>query len=77
MRQTFGCETWRGAHLGEEALEAFGVRVESRRQELEGYGLAELQVVGAVDLAHSAPAQRPDDAVAGAEHGPRQEALRR
>ena len=32
-------------------------------QELEGDGLAELQVVGPVHLAHAAPAQEADDAV--------------
>ena len=39
------------------------------REELERDGLAELQVVRAVDLAHAAAAEEADDAVAVAEHG--------
>jgi hypothetical protein len=37
------------------------------RQELQRHGLAELQVVRPIDLAHPAVAQEPDDAVAPAQ----------
>ena len=54
----------RDAHLGVEALEAVLLRSESPRQELQRDRLAELQVVGAVDLAHAAAAEQADDPVA-------------
>ena len=57
----------REAHLGVEALEPGRLGRELRRQELQGDGLAELEVVGAVDLAHAAAADEADDAVALAE----------
>ena len=50
--------------LAVEAGEPLAVRVEAVGQELEGDRLLELQVVGAVDLAHPAAAEEPDDAVA-------------
>jgi hypothetical protein len=56
-----------------EALEAIRVPVESRRQELERDRLAELQVVGPVDLTHPAFSQEPDDAVAAGEDDAREE----
>jgi len=40
------------------------VLLEPTWQELQRHGLPELQVVGAVDLARSAAAKQPDDAVA-------------
>ena len=52
------------ADLAEEPLEASGVVLEVGRQELEGDGLAELQVVRAVDLAHAPLAALLDDPVA-------------
>ncbi len=48
------------AHLGVEALEPSGVRGEVAREKL-GDRLAELQIVGPIDLAHAAPAEQPDD----------------
>ncbi|MDA2936778.1 hypothetical protein MYX75_00740 [Acidobacteria bacterium AH-259-A15] len=41
------------------------------RQELQRHGLAELEVVGAVDLAHPAAAEEPDHPVAPGQHGAR------
>ncbi len=43
-----------GAGLGEEAGAAFGVRLERRRQELEGDRPSQAQIVGAIHLAHPA-----------------------
>ena len=60
----------RVAHLGVEALDPGRLRGELRRQELQRDGLAELQVVGAVDLAHAAAADEADDAVALGEDRP-------
>ena len=51
-----------------------GSRSTSRGQELERDRLAELQVVGAVDLAHAAAAEQADDAIAAAEDRARREA---
>ena len=64
----------RGADLGEESVEALPVRRERARQELQRDGLAELQVVGAVHLAHAAAADQSDDAVALGEDRPGGEA---
>ena len=49
--------------FGEEPFEAIGVGLDVARQELQRDGLAELQVVGAIDLAHAASAQQPDHPV--------------
>ncbi len=63
------------AHLAVEAREALPVLVEAVGQELEGDRLLELQVVGAVDLAHPAPADQPDDPVAAGQDRPGHEPL--
>ena len=61
----------RDAHLGVEALErASGSDASRSRQELQRDRLAELQVVGAVDLAHAAAPEQADDAVALGEDVP-------
>ena len=62
-------------HLAVEAREPLAVRVEAVGQELEGDRLLELQVVGAVDLAHPPAADEPDDAVAAGQDGPGHEPL--
>ena len=61
------------ADLGVEPGEEPRVGRDRFRKELQGDGLAELQVVGAVDLAHPAPAEEADDPVAPAYHRPRRE----
>jgi hypothetical protein len=53
----------RDADFGEEALTAYRVRRQRRRQEFQRDGLAELQIVGAIDLAHPAAAEQADDAI--------------
>ena len=58
-------------HLVVEPVEAAGVARERRGQELQRDRLPELQVVGAIDLAHAALAESRDDAVPLAEHGAR------
>ena len=63
----------READLGVEAREEPGVGGDRLREELQGDGLAELQVVGAVDLAHPAAAEEADDPVAPADHRSRRE----
>ena len=66
----------RHAHLAVEAGRGARRRRSSAvGQELEGDRLLELQVVGAVDLAHPAAAEKADDAVAPAEDGAGREAL--
>ena len=52
-----------GARLLLEASDAVGVGVTPRRQYLDGDVAAEARVVGAVDLAHSAPAEQRHDVV--------------
>jgi hypothetical protein len=47
-----------------EPREPRGVARETRRQELQRDRLVQLQVVGAVDFAHTTPAQQADDPVA-------------
>ena len=64
----------RRPHLGEEAIEKCLVRREPLRQELQRDRLAELQVVGAVDLPHAAAPDQADDAVALGEDRARREA---
>ena len=67
----------RRAHLRVEPLEPVRVAFEGARQELEGDRLLELQVVRAIDLAHSAPAEQPHDPVAPGEDRARNEAIAR
>ena len=64
----------RHADFGVELGQPRRILVDVRRQELERDRLAELQVVGAIDLAHAAAAQPLDDAVASAEERARLEA---
>jgi hypothetical protein len=66
----------RGADFGEETLEQLPVRREAIRQEFQGDGLAELQVVGAVDLSHAAATEKADDPIAVGQNGSRREAAR-
>jgi hypothetical protein len=54
----------READLVEQAIELLRVAVEMLGKELQCDRLAEFEVVGAIDLAHSAAAQEPDDSVA-------------
>jgi len=54
--------------LVEESFEAIAIRLERRRKELQRDGLAELEIVGTVDLAHSALPQEVDDPVSTGEH---------
>jgi hypothetical protein len=54
--------------------EARGIVREGVGQELEGDGLSELEVVGAVTLTHTAAAERCDDPEAAGEDGSRGEA---
>ena len=62
--------------LGEEPRAAQLVVAELRGQELQGDRLAQLQVVGPVDLAHAAAAQPGHDAIAPRQLRARQEAGR-
>ena len=74
-RQTLGCETCRAMRTSVWSwVSRAGSLSTSGRQELERDRLAELQVVGAKDLAHAAAAQTLDDAVASAEKRARLEA---
>ena len=57
----------RRAHFVVELREPRRVVRERRRQELQRDRLAELQVVGPIDLAHAAAAEQADDAVAAVE----------
>ena len=54
--------------------QARGIAVDRFGQELQGDLLAELEVVGAIDLAHAALAEPADDAVAVVEQRARLEA---
>src|SRR5262249_53984443 len=47
------------------------------RQEFQGDGLTELQVIGAIDFAHAATPEETDDPVAVGENGARREATDR
>ena len=57
----------RDAHLVVELRQARGVGVSVVGQELQRDRLFELEVVGAIDLAHAAAAEQRDDAVAAGE----------
>jgi hypothetical protein len=59
----------REAHLGQEALEPIGIALDVTRQELQRDRLTQLEIVGAIDLAHAAAAEEADHAVAARENG--------
>ena len=50
-----------------------GSSASARGRNFSATGVPELEVVGAVDLAHAAAAEQADDAVAAGEHGARRE----
>jgi hypothetical protein len=54
--------------LGVELRQAGGVSIDVRRQKLEGDGLPQFQIVGAIDLTHTAAPEPTDDAIAAAEN---------
>ena len=62
--------------LVEEPLEPIRIAFDVARQELQRDRLAELQVVGAVDLAHAAAAEQADHAIAAGESVPGRNGLR-
>ena len=53
----------RHPHLVQEAGKTMRVLLDALRQELQCHGLAELEIVGAVDLAHAALAEQGSDFV--------------
>ncbi len=61
------------ADFGVELRQARRVAIDVGRQKLERDLLSELQIVGAVDLAHAAAADALDDAIAAAEERARLE----
>ena len=52
------------AHLAAETLEHVGPARERGTQELERHGLRQLDVIGAIHIAHAAASEQSDDAVA-------------
>jgi hypothetical protein len=54
----------RDANLREESLAADRIVRQRFGKKLEGHGLTQLQVVGAVDLAHATASHEPDNTVA-------------
>ncbi len=57
-------------HFAVQLHQAGGIAIDFRGQELERDRLRQLEIVGAIDLTHTAASQTPDDAVAAAEQGP-------
>jgi hypothetical protein len=53
----------------EETVEAYLITLHSRRQELQGHRLAELEVVGTIYLAHASAAEQADNAISLGEYG--------
>jgi len=52
-----------------QLAQAHRIAIHVGRQELQGDGLAELEIIGAKHLAHAAHAQPADDAIAATEKG--------
>ena len=59
----------REPHFGVQLHQARGIAIHHLRQELQRDGLPELEIVGAIDLAHPAFPEASDDAVADVEDG--------
>src|ERR1700739_3491972 len=58
----------RDAHFGMEAGEGAGIARQGGGKEFNGYDLAELKVLGAIDFTHAAAAGEGDDAGAVSDH---------
>ena len=54
--------------------QASGILIDVFGEELQGDRLSEPQIVGAIDFAHPATSQTPDDAIAAVEKGAKGEA---
>ena len=68
MRQTFLCATWRARRTSVwNCASRTGSASKLSGQELQRHRLAELQIVGAIDLAHPALSDARDDAIASGE----------
>jgi hypothetical protein len=61
------------AHLAQKQLKAPRALGDAARQEFERHRMTELQVIGAIDLSHAAPAGEGHDAIAAGGFGSRQE----
>ena len=61
--------------LRQQSLESPGIATEWLRQELQSHRLPELEILGAVDLAHAALSDALDDAIPACEDPARDEAL--
>ncbi len=62
------------ADLTQKMLKTPGTFLDIARQEFQGHRMPQLQVIRAIDLAHSAPAGERHDAIALGDFGSRQEA---
>jgi len=63
----------RHPHFSQEPIEPLGVVFDFRGEELQRHRLTELQVIGAVDLAHAAAAEQADHPVPAGDDSARQE----
>ena len=59
--------------FGQEPLKPFGVALDVAREEFERDSLTELEIIGAIDLAHAAAAEQAHHAVPAGENGAREE----
>jgi hypothetical protein len=73
-RQTLVRNPERHPHLVQKTLQTALVLLQTSRQELQRDRLAELQVVGPVDLAHPTATEQTDDSIPLDQHRARNEA---
>ena len=68
-RQTFWCDTWRAMRSSLwNCASRSRVGGDAAGQELQGDRVVERQIVGAVHLAHAAPAEHRDQAITPGNH---------
>jgi hypothetical protein len=59
-----GWDNWAcDAHFGKEAFPADRIISQFRWEELQGYRLAKLQIVGSVDLSHAPAPEQTDNTI--------------
>jgi hypothetical protein len=63
----------RDAHFAVKSRERSDIRQHVFRKKFECDWLSKFQIIGAIDLAHTAFAEQPDDPIAIGENGPRNE----
>ena len=65
------------AHFRKQPLAPHGIVCKRLGQEFQRHRLSQLEIVGAINLAHASAADQPDNAIPAGQHHPRRESANR